>query len=187
MKNIFGNHGRRKSSFGNWGEFSLGGFGWGNLRGKNQDANQSAASSPDVLIPPIVDLTPSSSIEPTRYILSGPVDDDGPDEEETGFYGQGQDYAGSQQQFEEPAEGLHRVLYSFVSEGTHEMSVVQGEIVNVKGRLEAGWVIAERTKTEEDESAIEEEEDEEEGPVTEGLVPESYLELIRDYSQEMTD
>lgn len=171
MKGVFGGggggggHGRRKSSFGAWGGFSLGGFAWG--RNKGQDTDRSATSSPDVVIPSISDLTPSSSVEPQGYLSpsiaaqregldDSVVDDD--DEDGEGFEDEDQGSAPL-------PEGSYRVIYPFESEGAHEMSVKEGEVVRVKGRLGDGWVIAERLH---------------EGQMEEGLVPESYLQLADD-------
>lgn len=151
IKGVFGGHGRRKSSFGAWGGFSLGGFAWG--RNKGQEADRSATSSPDVVIPSISDLTPSSSVEPQGYLSPSIAAqrDSAVEESDDGD--------------DSLPEGNYRVIYPFESEGAHEMSVKEGEVVRVKGRLGDGWVVAERL---------------EDADTEEGLVPESYLQPADD-------
>jgi len=88
-----------------------------------------------------------------------PEDTDDVVEEEDYFSDEQEDE--NQEEGEEPS-GTYRVMYPFVSEGANEMSVDEGEILQVTGRGGGnGWVVAEKQGQS-------------------GLVPEAYLERIGD-------
>ncbi|KAN0062363.1 hypothetical protein ACQY0O_005245 [Thecaphora frezii] len=77
------------------------------------------------------------------------------DEDEDEFVGDEGDQANL-------AEGVHRVLYEFVSESEHELSVQPDELVRVVGALEGGWAIVTKISD----------------PEVKGIVPATYLEWL---------
>ncbi len=140
---------RRKSSFGNWGNFSLGGFGWHSLKGA-----VARARGEDELDMEAAFLSQSSSFETDTY----PTDDD------ADAYPTIDDDFDDEPLGPEP-EGLHRAMFPFEAMGQYEMSMEQDEVIIVSGRGGGvGWVLAKRTR------------EVKEGELSEGLVPESYIE-----------
>ncbi|EPQ25679.1 uncharacterized protein PFL1_06751 [Pseudozyma flocculosa PF-1] len=79
------------------------------------------------------------------------------DEDEDEFVGDEGDQA-------HVAEGVYRVVYEFVSESEHELSVEAGETVRVVGALEGGWAIVTKESDQE----------------VKGIVPATYLEWMSD-------
>jgi hypothetical protein len=154
---------QRKSSFGNWGTFSLGGFGWGSLKGAVTGRSGSRTGDDER---PDLDasiLSPSSSFDAEddqRYPPIGDDDDEYDEEEPLG---------------PEP-EGFYRAMFPFEAMGQYEMTVDQDEVLYVSGRGGGvGWVLAKRTR------------EVREGELIEGLVPESYIEPAETASPEDGD
>lgn len=69
-----------------------------------------------------------------------------------------------------PPYGLYRAAYAFDAEGENEMTVAEGEVIDVRGRGGGeGWVIASRLPSTRSPTGLDE-----------GLVPESYLDKLSD-------
>jgi hypothetical protein len=89
--------------------------------------------------------------------------------EENGEDNLGMDGGEEEGEDEEPF-GLYRAAYVFVAEGEHEISVREGEVVEVRGRGGGeGWVVAVKLGGMKGEGKFD---------GMEGLVPESYLEKV---------
>lgn len=128
----------------------------------------------------------SRSNSRSDFASSGPAEDGSaiadaesePDITATGG-GAEDDYAfeSSSEDDEEPY-GLYRAAYAFEAEGEHEISLEEGEVVEVKGRGGGeGWVIAVKLKKKDGAGATDEGGGEGKDMV-EGLVPEGYLEKV---------
>jgi hypothetical protein len=154
---------QRKSSFGGWGNFSLGGFGWGSLKGAV--TGRSASRTGDDERPDLDAsiLSPSSSFDTDDDQRYPPIGDDDDEYDEEDALGP------------EP-EGLYRAMFPFEAMGQFEMSVAQDEVLYVSGRGGGvGWVLAKRTR------------EVKQGELAEGLVPESYIEPAQSASPEGED
>jgi hypothetical protein len=170
---------RRKSSFGGWAGFFGGwgrnrdisggnGLGLGNVTKVDTDLDLSG------------DVTPSSS-----YAEEGkfPLTSVGEGEQERIHHDVWEDDGDASGDVEgdddfgpEPV-GRYKAAYAFESLGGHEMSVEEGEMIEVKGRGGGvGWVIAVRLRTAKQSDEM-----------MEGLVPESYLEPVLDEAGEEED
>ena len=181
-----GEGGRRKSSFGGWAGF-LNGWG-GRFRSDSQSGSGLGlgnVTKVDTDLDLSGDLTPSSSCtEDKKYSLRDVSETSGTSSSGGGGGGSGgqqervhadvwdDDFSGEGDDGEVGPEpvGRYKAAYTFDSLGGHEMSVEEGEVLDIKGRGGGeGWVIAVRTR--ESKGADE---------LMEGLVPESYIEPAED-------